>query len=371
MATQTTRIRRIRPAAAATQINTEDIGQLEAGRMLVIQQLEEAHAAEGAAITTHRAHIAMTPEGPYRKLLERHLEETRNQASQLQERLTELGANRSVIAAGFGAAQTVIGQALALSKGPVDLVRGRAGEEKLFKNAKDEVATEAQEIATYDGLEATARAVGDGKTAELAVRIRGQEERQLAALRAQLPALANATVRAIATGDMSYDVSTTGAAEGLQELRDDVQEEAEELSDEVKTTAKRAQRSTQRTTRKAAGTAKKTTNKAADKAEKTANKAASTAGKATAKAADKAEKTANKTAASAEKTADKAEKATDSSSSNGDLPIKNYDELNAGEINTKLSDLSPAELRRVESYESSHAKRSTVLERIESLKTNA
>jgi len=236
----------------------------------------------------------------------------------------------------------VIGQALALSKGPVDLVRGRAGEEKLFKNAKDEVATEAQEIATYDGLEATARAVGDVKTAALAVRIRGQEERMLAALREQLPELAKATVRAIAAGDASYDVRTTGAAESARELRDQVEDEAEAVGEGVKQTAKRATRTTQRTTRKAAGSARRTTVKAADKAEKTANQAA-----------------------------DKVEKATEGSTSNGDLPIKNYDELNAGEINTRLSTLSPAELRRVETYEKNHAKRSTVLERIDSLKQSA
>ncbi|MBA2516413.1 MAG: DUF892 family protein, partial [Solirubrobacterales bacterium] len=251
MATQTTRSRRTAGTETQTQINTEDIAQLEAGRMLVIGQLEEAHAAEGAAVTTLRAHIAMTPEGPYRRLLDRHLGETRQQATQLQDRLSELGANRSVLAVGFGAAQTVIGQALALSKGPVDLVRGRAGEEKLFKNAKDEVATEALEIATYDGIEATARAVGDVKTAELAVRIRGQEERQLTALREQLPELAKATVRAIAAGDASYDVSTTGAAEGLRKLRDEVEDDVEDLGDEVKTTARRAQRSSRRTTTKA------------------------------------------------------------------------------------------------------------------------
>ena len=164
----------------------------------------------------------------------------------------------------------------------------------------------------------------------------------LAALREQLPELAKATVRAIAAGDASYDVSTTGAAESVRELRDEVENEAEEIGEGVKKTAKRATRTTQRTTRKAAGTARRTTVKAADKAEKTANQAA-----------------------------DKVEKATDGTTSNGDLPIKNYDELNAGEINTRLSTLSPAELRRVETYEKNHAKRSTVLERIDSLKQSA
>ncbi len=251
--------RRAEAPSAPVQINTEDIAQLEAGRMLVVSQLDEALGAELAGVTTMRAHAAMTPEGPYRKLLERHLSETRAQADRLRTRLDELGATRSPVAVGYAAASTVVGQALALTKGPIDVLRGRAGEEKLLKNAKDEITTEAQEIATYDAIEATARAVGDIKTAELAVAIRGQEEAQLAKLREALVPLANATVRSLAAGDKSYDVSTTGAAQAALGLRDEVAEEVEELGDEVKGQARKAQRTTQRTTRR-------TTQRAAAKA---------------------------------------------------------------------------------------------------------
>jgi len=241
-----------KPAPAPVQINTEDIAQLEAGRMLVVTQLEEALAAELAGITTLRAHAALTPKSPYRTLIERHLSETRAQADRLRGRLEELGATRSPVAVGYAAASTVVGQALALSKGPIDVLRGRAGEEKLFKNAKDEIATEAAEIATYDGIEATARAVGDVKTAELAVAIRGQEEAQLAKLREQIVPLANATVRSLAAGDKSYDLSTTGAADAARAARDEVVDEAEEVRDEAKGQARKAKRTAKREVRKAA-----------------------------------------------------------------------------------------------------------------------
>lgn len=258
----------------AVQINTEDIAQLEAGRMLVITQLEEALGDENAAGITLRAHWSMAPEGPYRRLLERHIEETRDQIERLRGRLDELGANRSPVAVGYAAATSAFGQAFALTKGPIDALRGRAGEEKLFKNAKDEIATEAREVATYDGLEATARAVGDVKTAALAVSIRGQEEAQLEALRRELPVLAFATVRSLAAGDSSFDISDTGAAQVARELRDEVVDEAEELRDEAKGTVKQAQRTAKSTTNDAKRTTRRTAATTRSRARSTVNNAA-------------------------------------------------------------------------------------------------
>lgn len=233
------------------QINTEDIAQLEAGRVLLVTQLEEAHANELAGITTLSAHTAMTPTGSYRTLLERHHRETQDQAERLQTRLVELGATKSPLALGYGAATAVVSQAIALTKGPIDLLRGRAGEEKLFKNAKDEIVTEAAEIATYDGIEATAHAVGDTKTAELVASIREQEQATFDALREALPELANATVRSLAAGDPSYDVSTTGAAQAARKARDEVTSEVKQARTGAKRRATSAQRTTKRTASKA------------------------------------------------------------------------------------------------------------------------
>ena len=238
------------------QINTEDIAQLEAARMLLISQLEEAHANELAGATTLGAHSAMTPTGDYRRLLERHAKETRDQAERLQARLVELGATRSPLAVGYGAATAVVSQAFALTKGPIDLIRGRAGEEKLFKNAKDEMVTEAAEIATYDGIEATALAVGDTTTAELASSIREQEQATFDALRELLPELANATVRSLAAGDASYDISRTGAAEAVRSARAEASSEVKQARTTAKRTTTRAKRTTQRTASRTADKAK-------------------------------------------------------------------------------------------------------------------
>jgi ferritin-like metal-binding protein YciE len=207
-------------------IDRNDSDQREAAEQLIVQYLTEAHATEEALVTTLRAHIAMTPAGGYRELLERHLGETRQHARSIERRLDELGESRGIVAASLGLAQTVVGQVLALSKGPVDMLRGRSGEEKLLKNAKDECATEALEIATYDALHTLAEAVGDEKTARLADRHRGQEERMLEQLRKHVVALTHATVLAQATGQPTYDVSTTGAAEAAKRFARDAKGKA-------------------------------------------------------------------------------------------------------------------------------------------------
>ena len=62
----------------------------------------------------------------------------------------------SLIGATLGLAESVVGQAIALAKSPLDVLRGHGGDEKLLKNAKDECATEAREIATYDAIETLA-----------------------------------------------------------------------------------------------------------------------------------------------------------------------------------------------------------------------
>jgi len=149
--------------------------------------LNEALATERALIATLDAHIAMTPRGPYRQLLERHLRETRAHAQVLSAR-TSGGANLVNLA--LGLAESTAGLLLSVAKGPLDLLRGGPDlQEKLLKNAKDECATEALEIATYDAIEALATQLGDIETATLARTHRADEERMLADLRELIPSL--------------------------------------------------------------------------------------------------------------------------------------------------------------------------------------
>ena len=203
----------------------------------ITQYLDEARASELALIRELQAQITMTPRGSYRTLLETHLRETRLHAERLGKRLKDLGHGSNPVEFVVGTAQKAIGQAVSLGKGPLNLIRGSGGEEKVLKNAKDACATEALEIATYTAIEHLARAVGDETTARLAVSIRADEEKMLGRVQAELPKLTDAVVRAEIDGESSYDVSKTGAADAVRET-------AQEAKSTARTTTARAKRTT-------------------------------------------------------------------------------------------------------------------------------
>jgi ferritin-like metal-binding protein YciE len=182
----------------------------------VVQYLGEAHASEQALVRVLQSQIAMTPRGSYRSALETHLSETRDHAARLQDRLADLRAGGNPLGAAVTLAESLLGQALALGKTPLDLLRGSGGEEKILKNAKDACATEALEIATYTAIERLAHEVGDDETLALAASIRADEERMLARILREIPKLTAAVVGADIEGDGSYDIGTTGAAEAVK-----------------------------------------------------------------------------------------------------------------------------------------------------------
>ena len=186
----------------------------------IVQYLHEAQAMELGLVRTLQAHVAMTPAGPYRTVLDRHLRETRGHADGIARRLRELDHGPSLLGVGVGFARRTAGQLLALGKAPLDMVaRGGSPEERLLKNAKDECASEALEIATYDALEQLARQAGDTVTAKLATSHRADEERMLAALREQLPRLTAAVVGSEVHGKPSYDAATTGAGQAVRKAQ--------------------------------------------------------------------------------------------------------------------------------------------------------
>ncbi len=293
---------------------------------MIIQYLNEAHATELALVSTLRAHIAMTPQGSYRTLLDEHLDVTRRQADRLERRLAELGVGKSLIQSGVGAFQSLLGQVLALGKGPIDLLRGGGGEEKLLKNAKDECATEALEIATYDALEQVAIELADELTAEIAADHRTEEEEMLAGLREEIPRLARDAVAAEVYGRRAYDRSEVGAVH------------------------------------------------AAEEAAKAASRGASAVAGGAVEQADKATRGVTDTAKEARRVpgVEAAEgEARGAVASEADLPIADYDSLKAGEIVEELPRLSQVELAQVDAYERRHGNRKTILSKISSLQGDA
>ncbi len=282
----------------------------------IVQYLNEAHAMEAGLVRVLQEQIAVTPRGRYRSALEKHLRETRSHAERIAARRRELQSGGNAIAAIVGTAHDAVGQALAFAKTPLDLLRGSGGEEKVLKNAKDACATEALEIATYIALEHVARELGDKTTAALAVSIRGDEEAMLQRIERELPALAKAVV----DGRGSYDITETGAADAVREAVEETKQAARSAARETKQTARSAAKRTTRQARRVPGAAR-------------------------------AEGAAKGAVASED-----------------DLPISDYESLTADEIVARLRELSQVDLAKIEAYERKTDGRSTVLERIESLR---
>ncbi len=278
----------------------------------LVQYLSEAHAAEQALITTLQSQIAMTPAGSYRDGLESHLRETRDHARRVQLRLDELRQGSNPLQAGLGLVQTVAGQALALGKTPLDLVRGTGGEEKVLKNAKDACATEALEIATYTAIERLASSVGDKATAALAESIRADEQRMLERILREIPKLTEAVVRSEIRGNPSYELTKTGAADAARSASVNVKGAARDASSSARRTARKA--------RKVPGVAH---------AEGQLKGALA---------------------------------------SEGDLAITGYGKLTAAEIVDKLPQLSQVDLAKIDSYERKNDNRTTILSRITGLR---
>ena len=278
----------------------------------VVQYLGEARASERALTRQLQSQIAITPRGSYRTALETHLRETRGHAERITERLEDLGERSNPVVAAIGAAQSLAGQALAVGKAPIDMVRGTGGEEQILKNAKDSCAAEALEIATYTAIEQLARSVDDTETAQLAKSIRSEEERMLRRVMGELPKLTGKVVGADIEGDPSYDITTTGAGEAVRD--------AGEATRDTARKAASATRRSARVARRVPGVAR-------------------------------AEGQVKGALASED-----------------DLAIAGYDDLSADEITSRLPQLSQVDLSKVDSYERRNRKRTTILARVTALR---
>jgi ferritin-like metal-binding protein YciE len=174
----------------------------------LVQYLNEAYGKEKQLETALEAHIAMTTRAPYKKRLQQHLKETKGHAREVERRIKKLGgqADGGAVAGAANAVQTAANKAAALAQGPMHVVRGTGEQEKLLKNAKTEYQDEAEEIATYTAIETLATTVGDKETAQLAKRIRREEERMAGFLERLIPQL----TKAVATAEIPASQRSTG-----------------------------------------------------------------------------------------------------------------------------------------------------------------
>jgi ferritin-like metal-binding protein YciE len=224
----------------------------------IVQYLNEAHAMEQGLVRDLQAQIGMAPRGRFRKGLEQHLRETRGHSQRVRTRLNELNQSRNPVEFGIGLVQSVIAQAVAVGKTPLELLRGTGGDEKLLKNAKEACAAESLEIATYTALERLADSVGDRRTVELARSIRSDEEQMLERLLDELPQLTDGVVNSEIRGENSFALSETGAADKSRAVGRATKRTAKRTARRARRTAKRATSSAKRTATSAKGTTSRT-----------------------------------------------------------------------------------------------------------------
>ncbi|HEX8744075.1 MAG TPA: DUF892 family protein [Thermoleophilaceae bacterium] len=176
---------------------------MQAKDLKLVQYLNEAYGKEKQLETALQAHIAMTTRPPYKKRLQQHLKETKGHAREIERRIKKLGGQPETVdipgpdAVGGAAAavQNVANRAAALAQGPMHALRGTGEQERLLKNARTEFQDEAEEIATYTMIETLAEAVNDKETAQIARKIRREEERMRDFLAKLIPQLTKAVAQ--------------------------------------------------------------------------------------------------------------------------------------------------------------------------------
>jgi ferritin-like metal-binding protein YciE len=279
----------------------------------IVRYLGEAHGSERSLVQVLEAQIAITPRGGFRVLLEAHLAATKDHAERVQRRVEELAGRGGFnpVAIGVNVAGSVLGQVLAVAKTPFDLARGSGGAEKVLKNAKDDCAAEALEIATYTALGHLADSIGDTQTAKLSASILADEEKMLKRLLEEIPRLAEAAMNDSVGGSGTYDVTKTGAADAVRGAARKVETTVERGAEETRRAARQA--------RRVPGVAR-------------------------------VEGDVKGVLAS-----------------ESDLAIQRYDQLTAAEINEKLRSLSQIDLAKTGAYERKNQNRTTITSRITAL----
>lgn len=210
----------------------------------LVQYLNEAYGKEKQLETALEAHIGMTTRAPYKKRLQQHLRETKSHAREVERRIKALGgqADGGGIAGAANAMQTAANKAAALAVGPLHAVRGTGEQEKLLKNAKTEYSQEAEEIATYTAIETLATTVGDRETAQLARKIRREEERMASYLERLIPQL----TKAVATAEIPASQRSTGRRRSTSRRRSSSSSRSRTTSSRSRSTGSRSRSTSSR-----------------------------------------------------------------------------------------------------------------------------
>jgi len=196
---------------------------------MLVPALREVREAEAAVADRFKAHLAVTPAGEYREILERRMGDARGHVYRIDERLDSL-QRRGLVQTVLGNAWHLTGQAALL---PLDAAmaipnavlrgRGKATEEQLMKNAEDEYAVTALAVAICRAAGRIAQEAQDSPTSDLLDSIRRDGEEALEEVGSSLEQHAEAAV------DAAQDVGATGPAQTVRDWSSWLRETAERM----------------------------------------------------------------------------------------------------------------------------------------------
>ncbi|MGW1913414.1 hypothetical protein ACWCQS_22445 [Streptomyces sp. NPDC002076] len=199
---------------------------------LLVPALREVRETKAALADRFKAHLAVTPPGEHRDVLERRLGDARGHVYRIDERLDTLQP-RGLMQSVLGGAWQLTGHAARLPLGmamsvPAAVFRGRgtATQLRLLKNAEDEYAVTALALAVCRAAERIAQESGDAVTTELLGSIRHDDEEALEELADALEQHAEAAVAASETTD---GAGVGGAALAVREWSSWLRETAERM----------------------------------------------------------------------------------------------------------------------------------------------
>jgi hypothetical protein len=301
---------------------------------LVIPALHDVRDAQAAVVEKFQAHIAVTPAGGYRQILERHVADAEDHISSIDEHMNQLRPH-GLLQDALEGARHLAGQATRVARLPLDVAmavpagvlrgRRRAAERQLLKNAEDEYAITALAVATCRAGESIAQEAADAAGADLLGSIRRHDEELLQTLGDNLQEQAGAVVAAANGGHRAEAANgghraewagSTGAAEAVRSGWSRLRGTVEESGRQAEQWEQRAERTLEGAVERLPGVTRM--------------------------------RGEVQGAAAAE----------------DELPIPGYGELTVVEVTGRLRHLSQAELATIEGYERAHAGRTTILNKI-------
>ncbi|MBA4863249.1 hypothetical protein H1V43_18040 [Streptomyces sp. PSKA54] len=290
---------------------------------VLIPALEDAREAQAAVVDRFRSDMALTPEGPHRQVLERHVADAQDHINRIDHHVSEIRP-RSPLRFAAGTVRTIAKGTVRTTTLPLEIgasiagrtLRGRheADERRLLKNAEDEYAITARALATCRAGESIAAEADDEEAARLLASLRRQDEKLLDALKDSVAEHA----RAVATADGGRSTEPDGGLAGA----------------------------TTRVVRTAVGRVR-------DAAQAGGRQTARTATGALREMPGVSRMTKEVQGAAAREE---------------DLPIPGYGQLTVADITQRLRTLPQRDLTVVEGYERAHANRAGVLSAVERLR---